>query len=67
LNEISRKHIFNEAQIKIIMEQALLALDFIHKKGIVHRDIKLENILINNKSEGEYDVKIADFGMATFC
>jgi serine/threonine protein kinase len=45
----------------------LLALDFIHKKGIVHRDIKLENILINNKTSGEYDVKIADFGMATFC
>jgi serine/threonine protein kinase len=34
---------------------------------VIHRDIKLENILINNKSEGEYDVKIADFGMATFC
>jgi calcium/calmodulin-dependent protein kinase I len=32
----------------------------------VHRDIKLDNILISNKASGEYDVKIADFGMATF-
>ncbi len=37
-----------------------------HNKNIVHRDIKLDNILINQISEGEYDVKIADFGLATF-
>lgn len=32
----------------------------------MHRDIKLDNILINKKEEGQYNVKIADFGMATF-
>jgi len=32
----------------------------------MHRDIKLDNILINKKDQGEYNVKIADFGMATF-
>jgi len=48
------------------MEQILLTMDFIHHKQIVHRDIKLDNILINNKEEGDYNVKIADFGMATF-
>ena len=41
-------------------------MDFIHKKGIVHRDIKLDNILINKREDGEYKVKIADFGMASF-
>ena len=35
-----------------------------HKKNIAHRDIKLENVLINQISEGQYDVKIADFGLA---
>lgn len=48
------------------MEQLLLTLDFIHKQGIVHRDIKLDNILINKIEENEYVVKIADFGLATF-
>ena len=36
-----------ESTTRIIMEQVLLALDFFHKKKIIHRDIKLDNILIN--------------------
>ena len=37
----------SEAKTKIIMEQLLLAVDFLHQKGVVHRDIKLDNILIS--------------------
>ena len=46
--------------------QLLLTMDFIHKKGVVHRDIKLDNILINKIEEGDLKVKIADFGMASY-
>lgn len=48
------------------MEQFLLTIDFIHKKGIAHRDLKPDNILINKIEEGEYKVKIADFGLSEF-
>lgn len=36
-----------------------------HNIGIVHRDIKLDNILIKKIDEGHFNVKIADFGLAT--
>lgn len=38
------------------------AVKYIHERGIVHLDIKPENILISR--DGEY--KLADFGVATF-
>ena len=37
-------------------------MNFFHQKGITHRDLKLENLLIN----ADCDVKIADFGFAAF-
>ncbi len=54
-----------ETQTKTVMEQLLLAVDYLHCHGVIHRDIKLENILINKIEEGEIKVKIADFGLAS--
>lgn len=68
LNEIFKSRRFDEENTKTIMEQLLLSIDFIHQKGVVHRDIKLENILIHKiEDDGkQYEVKIADFGIAEF-
>jgi serine/threonine protein kinase len=57
---------FSEIEIRVIMEQLLLALDFFQQKKIVHRDIKPDNILINQiRDKGtRYDIKVADLGLA---
>ncbi|TNV83072.1 hypothetical protein FGO68_gene7867 [Halteria grandinella] len=64
LSKILGETRFEEKQIRLIMTQLLLTVNFIHQMGIVHRDIKLENVLIDQVSENIYDVKIADFGLA---
>lgn len=51
----------NETQLAAIVIQILRALVFIHSQGIIHRDIKAENILC--VSDGT--LKLADFGVAT--
>ena len=46
------------------MVQTILGLDYLHKINIIHKDIKLENILMKVE-EGELIFKIADFGCVT--
>jgi serine/threonine protein kinase len=47
----------------VIMKQILEGMDFFHRMSISHRDIKLENILIDMEDE-QLVTKIIDFGFA---
>ena len=54
------KQPFNEPQVKCIMLQLLDGLNYLHDRFIVHRDLKLANLLMTDKGR----LKIADFGLA---
>lgn len=51
---------FSERLARRYYKQLLEALEFMHSKGFVHRDIKAENILLDST----YKLKLADFGFA---
>ena len=65
---------FSQEIVQHLMRQIIDAFKYIHEQKVVHRDIKLDNILINFESEKDKEdlnmlkakVKIIDFGFACF-
>lgn len=58
LKEILNSNINNTLKTRIVLD-IVHAMNFIHKKGMMHRDLKIENIMINEF----FETKIVDFGL----
>jgi len=59
-----KRGIFSERDAAIIFQQILMALNYLHLKNIVHRDIKLENVLMQTENQKDLTLKITDFGFS---
>ena len=54
---------FGEDQVKLYAAQIALAIGELHKKGIMHRDLKFGNIMIDHEMR---ELRLIDWGLAEF-
>ncbi len=52
-----------EAELRAVFHALADALEHAHERGVIHQDVKPENVLVAESSEG-LSVKLADFGLA---
>lgn len=59
-DKISSKGRLQEAEGRKLFQQLIDGVSYCHNKGVFHRDLKLENILLDSKG----NIKISDFGLS---
>eukprot|EP00118_Oscarella_pearsei_P001406 m.7359 g.7359 ORF g.7359 m.7359 type:complete len:620 (+) comp18475_c0_seq1:293-2152(+) len=57
---IGAKGRLDENETRKYIRQITFAVEYMHKAGVIHRDLKVENLLLDEN----YDVKIIDFGLS---
>eukprot|EP00427_Karlodinium_veneficum_P051594 CAMPEP_0169358642 /NCGR_PEP_ID=MMETSP1017-20121227/28800_1 /TAXON_ID=342587 /ORGANISM="Karlodinium micrum, Strain CCMP2283" /LENGTH=534 /DNA_ID=CAMNT_0009455741 /DNA_START=9 /DNA_END=1614 /DNA_ORIENTATION=+ len=64
-DRVLKQNGYREGDAADTIKQMLLAVNYVHRHGIVHRDLKLENFLYESRS-GRH-LKLIDFGFSKFC
>ena len=56
-----RRKALTEPEVRFFMRQILLSVTYLHGQHVIHRDLKLGNLFLND----DLDIKLGDFGLAT--
>lgn len=56
---LSRERTFSEEQTRFYSAQITMAITYLHERGVIYRNLKLENLLLDSKG----NIKITDFGL----
>ena len=57
-----KQDILNENDAKFYIAELILAVDAVHKMNFIHRDLKPDNVLIDNNGH----LKLSDFGLCKY-
>lgn len=67
---VTKTKVLSEKQTQYIMNQLLCAVNYLHSNSIAHRDIKLENVLVEKVTETNNEkmlnIKLIDFGTSNY-
>jgi len=55
--------VYTEKDAARCIKQVFLAISYLHSQGVVHRDLKLQNLLLTEKDRNS-DIKVGDFGLS---
>ncbi|KAL4448713.1 hypothetical protein ABPG74_012802 [Tetrahymena malaccensis] len=59
-NLLYKRERFNEDQTRFYVSQMILAIEFLHEKNVIYRDLKPENVLIDKQGY----IRVTDFGLS---